>query len=115
MRIEEPFLKAHYVLWLVDQGAEDVTLSVDGAEPYPEQVAEILGGRGYSRSRLPGSTVTWTGRFMRAGKAQILVVSRPGLDVEATLPEGGLLAAECKGEPTAKGGNVELATDFEPW
>ena len=100
MRITEPFVKVSYALWVVDKGAKRVDVSVDGAELNPERVPEILVSRGYVREPLPGSKVDWTGRFSGPGAVEVTVSSRPGLDIQAFFPGGGLLVAECKGEPT---------------
>jgi hypothetical protein len=35
MRITEPFVKVTYALWLVSKGANNVRVSVDGAETSP--------------------------------------------------------------------------------
>jgi len=102
LRITEPFVKVHYILWLVDKGANKILVSVDGAEPNHEIVAQMLEMKGYQRQSLKGSKVDWTGRFTKAG-VDIIVFSRPGIDIEAHFLNGELLLAECKGQPTAKG------------
>jgi len=89
-------------LWLVDKGANKILVSVDGAEPNHEIVAQMLEMKGYQRQSLKGSKVDWTGRFTKAG-VDIIVFSRPGIDIEAHFLNGELLLAECKGQPTAKG------------
>jgi hypothetical protein len=99
-RIVEPFVKASYTMWLIDKGAINVNISVDGAEPNPEQVTEILKSKGYVREPLSTSTVSWTGRFTSQEKAEILVSSQPGVDISATFQDERVLVAECKGEPT---------------
>lgn len=101
-RIVEPFVKVSYALWIVNKGAVSVNISVDGAEPDPEQVAEILMSKGYVREPLSTSNVSWTGHFTLRGKAEIIVSSQPGVDISATFQNKGLLVAECKGEPTPK-------------
>jgi hypothetical protein len=101
MRIYEPFVKISYVLWLVAKGATNVRVSVDGAEPEHEKVARTLELRGYRRLPIKGSKVDWTGRFSWEG-VDITVLSQPGIDVEAYFPNGKVLVAECKGEPTEK-------------
>lgn len=99
-RIVEPFVKVSYALWIVDKGAVNVSVSVDGAETNPEQVAEILMSKGYVREPLTTSNVSWTGQFSIKGKAEVIVLSQPGLDITATFPDKRMLVAECKGEPT---------------
>ena len=100
MRIEEPFVKVSYALYIVNKGAMRVNISVDGAETNPEQVAEILMSKGYVREPLTSSNVSWTGRFSLQGKAEVVVSSQPGVDILATFPNKRVLVAECKGEPT---------------
>jgi len=102
MRITEPFIKTHLALWLVSRGARNITLSVDGAEPSPEIVADVLKGHGYSHQPAPRSIAKWTGEYV-ASSARIVVVSRPGFDVDATFRDGRRCVAECKGEPTPSG------------
>lgn len=102
MRINEPFVKVSYVLWLISQGASNIKISVDGAEPEHDIVAQILLSRGYFRESLPNSNIPWTGKFSRE-KTKIIVWSKPGVDVEASFHNGKFLVAECKGEPTTKG------------
>jgi hypothetical protein len=99
-RIVEPFVKVSYALWIVDRGAVNVKISVDGAETNPEQVAEILMSKGYVREPLTSSNVSWTGRFSLQGKSEVVVSSQPGVDISATFKNKRLLVAECKGEPT---------------
>lgn len=99
-RIVEPFVKVSYALWIVDKGAVNVNISVDGAETNPEQVAEILMSKGYIREPLATSNVSWTGRFSLQGKVEVVVSSKPGVDISATFKNKRLLVAECKGEPT---------------
>jgi len=101
-RITEPFIKISYALWIVNKGALNVHISVDGAETYPEQVSEILISNGYARESLATSSVSWTGRFLLQGKAEMIVSSQPGIDISATFKNEKLLVAECKGEPTPK-------------
>lgn len=101
-RIVEPFVKVSYALWIVNKGAVSVRISVDGAEPNPEQVAEILISRGYVREPLATSNVSWTGRFSLQGKVEVVVSSQPGVDISATFQNEKVLVAECKGEPTPK-------------
>lgn len=102
MRVTEPFVKISYVLWLVGKGATNILVSVDGAEPEHEIVAQGLESKGYHRQSLMGSKVNWTGHFSTEG-VDITVSSRPGIDIEAHFPNGEILAAECKGEPTPAG------------
>jgi hypothetical protein len=102
MRIEEPFVKAHLALWLAAKGAERVTVSVDGAESNPSQIRKILIEAGFSHHRDPRSSAQWTGRYSNS-RTEIVVVSKPGLDLDAMLPLGQRFVAECKGEPTEKG------------
>jgi hypothetical protein len=102
-RIVEPFVKVSYSMWIIDKGAISVNISVDGAEPNPEQVAEILVSKGYVREPLATSNVSWTGRFSLRGKVEVIVSGQPGVDIAATFENKRLLVAECKGEltPTA--------------
>lgn len=109
MRITEPFVKISYVLWLVGKGATDIFVSVDGAEPEHEIVAQRLESKGYRRQPLIGSRVNWTGHFSTEG-VDVTVASRPGIDIKAHFPNGEVLAAECKGDPTPKG--VKSGTDL---
>lgn len=109
MRITEPFIKVHLALWLVAKGASHITLSVDGAEPGPGIVTEVLKGHGYAHRPDARSIAKWTGEYTTAGR-RVIVVSRPGLDVDATLPDGTRCVAECKGEPTPKA--VEAGLDL---
>jgi len=103
MRIIEPFVKAHLALRLASRGAASITVSVDGAEPNPIVVRQILTMAGYTRTPLERSRAEWTGKYKAVSGAEILVNSRPGIDVSASLPNGQACVAECKGEPTAKG------------
>ncbi len=102
MRVTEPFVKISYVLWLVTKGANNIRVSVDGAEPQRQIVAQTLESKAYRRQSLEGSKVDWTGRFSREA-VDITVLSQPGVDIEAHFPDGKVLVAECKGEPTPKG------------
>lgn len=102
MRISEPFVKISYTLWLLAKGARKIRVSVDGAEPEHEIVAQTLESIGYRREPIKGSKVNWTGRFSMEG-IEITVVSRPGTDIEAHFPDGTFIVAECKGEPTPSG------------
>jgi hypothetical protein len=86
-------------LWAVDEGAVKVHVSVDGAEPNPETIAQVLEENGYVRDALFGSKIAWTGQFS-GPKAEIIVSSKPGLDIQAVFPGEKLLVAECKGELT---------------
>jgi hypothetical protein len=102
MRISEPFVKVSLALWLVDRGATQVRVSIDGAEIHPDQVRRILQSRRYSHQTVRRSRVKWTGEFVR-DEARITVVSRPGVDVTAVFPNGSKFIAECKGEPSQSG------------
>lgn len=102
MRITEPFVKLSYVSWLVAKGATKVQVSVDGAEPGHDIVAQTLEAKGYKRQPLERSRVAWTGRFSK-GSVNITVLSQPGIDIEAHFSDGKVLVAECKGEPTLSG------------
>ena len=99
-RILEPFIKISYAMWLIGKGAVKVSISVDGSEHNPEQVADVIVSRGYVREPLSTSTVSWTGRFTCQGRAEILVSSQPGVDISAVFHDRSVLVAECKGEPT---------------
>lgn len=101
-RISEPFLKAHLALWLAGRGATGIVLSVDGAEPLPGDVPEVLTASGYVRQP-QASGPAWTGVFRAAGTDDIAVVSRPGADIVARLSDGRRLIGECKGESTPSG------------
>jgi hypothetical protein len=109
MRISEPFVKASLALWLVDRGATQVRISVDGAEIQPDQVRRVFRSSGYSHQAAQRSCVKWTGEFVRDA-VRITVVSRPGVDVIADLPDGTKFLAECKGEPSRSG--VEAGADL---
>ncbi len=100
LRIVEPFVKAHLALWLVSKGAKKIEVSVDGAEPYPETIKGIIVQAGFDHKALKGSRVAWTGRYVAKG-TEILVISRPGLDVKTILPGDVVFVAEAKGEPTS--------------
>jgi len=102
MRVTEPFVKISYVLWLVSKGANNIRVSVDGAEPNPQIFSQTLESKSYRRQSLKGSRVDWTGRFSRE-VVDITVLSQPGIDIEAHFPDGKVLVAECKGESTPKG------------
>lgn len=99
LRVEEPFIKAHLALWLAARGASVIRILVDGAESHPDQLRQILVSAGYSHQVAPKSRVVWTGTYTR-DQTQILIASRPGLDVSASLPSGEMFVAECKGQPT---------------
>jgi len=101
-RISEPFLKAHLALWLVKRGATSIVVSVDGAEPQPVDVPEVLAAAGHTRQSQT-TRPDWTGVFQSTGAHDIRVVSRPGVDIDATLPDGRRLVGECKGEVTPTG------------
>jgi hypothetical protein len=102
LRITEPFIKLSYALWLVDKGARVIRVSVDGAEPEHEIVAKTLESKGYKREPISGSKVNWTGLFSKEG-VEIIVISHSGIDIEAHFPDGKIIVAECKGEPTPSG------------
>lgn len=101
-RILEPSIKSHLALWLVTQGATDIRISVDGAEPHASVVKSILTEAGYSHHADHHSKADWTGEY-KSSACKITVVSQPGIDIETTLPGIGDWVAECKGEPTDKG------------
>lgn len=101
MRIAEPFVKVHFALWLASKGANEITVSVDGAEPSPHTVFDVLKAHGYSHMPAPRSIAKWTGQYAAPGR-RIVVVSRPGFDIQAVFPDGKRCVAECKGEPTPK-------------
>jgi|GEM_PF-4480683 len=102
MRINEPFVKVSYALWLVSKGANNIEVSVDGAEPEHEVVANALASKGYQRAPLESSNADYTGIFSNKGVV-ITVLSRPGIDIKAYFQDGKILVAECKGEPTSSG------------
>ncbi len=95
-------MKAHIALWLANRGATDLVISVDGAEPNPADVVDILKGAGYSRHAPPKSP-SWTGIYTTANHRDIRVTSQAGPDVRAAMPSGTRLLGECKGQPTASG------------
>lgn len=99
----EPRVKAYLALWLIGRGAREVAVSVDGAEPSPDRVREMLIAAGCVREAMSRSAVGWTGRYTATEGATISVVSRPGIDVMATFEGGTRWLIECKGEPTASG------------
>ncbi len=101
MRIEEPFVKAHLALWLGSRGATRVRVSIDGAEPNPGTIQRVLTDAGYVRTPLKKSVAAWTGKYV-CGNQEVLVVSRPGIDITAVLSDQRQFLAECKGEPTLK-------------
>jgi hypothetical protein len=101
-RIEEPFIKAHLALGLVARGARTLRISIDGKEHRPENFRQILIRAGYSHEHDPRSKAIWTGVYGK-DQAQILVVSKPGADLDATFDDGRRFMAECKGEVTRSG------------
>lgn len=109
-RINEPFIKARLALWLVERGVTAIRVSIDGAEVRPEQFKQILEVAGYSHIAASKSRVNWTGTYTRGG-TQITVVSRPGLDLHASFPNGFQFIAECKGEPTPSG--IQSGADLD--
>ena len=109
-RIKEPFLKASVALWLGDRGAKQIQVSVDGAEPDPDEFRRTLEAAGFIREPRKGSSVEWTGTFRNEQGIEITTISMPGLDIEATFPDGTRFLAEAKGEPTPKG--VKAGTDL---
>ena len=109
-RIKEPFLKACVALWLGERGAKEIQVSVDGAEPDPDEFRRILEEAGYTREPRKGSSVEWTGTYRNERGIEITTISMPGLDIEATFPDGRRFLAEAKGEPTPKG--VKAGTDL---
>jgi hypothetical protein len=100
MRITEPFIKISYVLWLLDKGAQNIRISVDGTEPEHQIIAQTLALKGFHREPLSGSKVDWTGKFSKK-EVEIIIISKPGIDIEAHFPNEKVLLAECKGEPTS--------------
>ncbi|MFC1987758.1 hypothetical protein ACFLVH_04365 [Chloroflexota bacterium] len=109
MRINEPYVKISYILWLVAKGVNNIRVSVDGTEPEHQIVAQTLESKAYRRQPLKGSKVNWTGLFTKEA-VDVTVLSQPGIDIEAQFPDGKVLLAECKGEPTPKG--VKSGTDL---
>jgi hypothetical protein len=107
-RIAEPLVKAHLALWLIERGAQELTVSVDGQEPDREAIQRVLGQAGYRLEWSRGPA--WTGKYDAPGRPPIEVVSRPGPDVRAVFPGDVSLVAECKGEQTAAG--VKAGTDL---
>ncbi len=102
-RIKEPFLKACVALWLGERGGKEIQVSVDGAEPDPDEFRRTLEEAGYTREPRKGSSVDWTGIYRNDQGIEITTISMPGLDIEATFPDGRRFLAEAKGEPTPKG------------
>ena len=109
-RIKEPFLKACVALWLGERGAKEIQVSVDGAEPDPDEFRRTLEEAGFTKEPRKGSTVQWTGTYRNDQGIEITTVSMPGLDIEATFPDGKRFVAEAKGEPTPKG--VKAGSDL---
>ena len=109
-RINEPYLKACVALWLGERGAKEIQVSVDGAEPDPDEFRRTLEEAGYTREPRKGSSVEWTGTYRNDQGIEITTISMPGLDIEATFPDGTRFLAEAKGEPTPKG--VKAGTDL---
>src|SRR5262245_19406326 len=83
-RTHEPFIKVRFALWLLEQGANHVFVSIDGAEPDPHVARDALIALGFSRKALPKSKVNWTGEFT-LGECFITIACRPGIDVSATV------------------------------
>jgi len=109
LRIEEPFLKGQLALWLPARGAVQVRVSVDGAEPNPDTIRQLLSTAGYLKTSIAKSRPIWTGLYAR-DQTEITVVSRPGIDIEAALGDGTIFVAECKGEATQSG--IRAGTDL---
>ncbi len=102
-RITEPYLKARLCLWLVEQGATYIQVSVDGAEPKPEGLRQELIEQGWTHTPLTRSSAAWTGGYRHpSGTCEIEVVCSPALDMIANVGTK-VWVSECKGEPTAKG------------
>lgn len=102
-RITEPYLKARLCLWLAEQGAETILVSIDGAEPDPDGFRRELLTHGWVHEEETRSKAAWTGCYMSPDEQHVInSVARPGLDVVAKLPSGRWVA-ECKGEPTPAG------------
>lgn len=102
-RITEPYLKARLCLWLAEQGAETILVSVDGAEPDPDGFRRELLAHGWVHEEEARSKAAWTGSYSNPHESCLIhSVAQPGLDVLATCPSGSWVA-ECKGEPTPAG------------
>jgi hypothetical protein len=116
-RVTEPLVKAHLALWLTGKGAKEITVSVDGAEPNPISIRDILTNAGYEHRHDPKSSARWTGQYANVDQRVITVVSRPGFDVDTFLPDGRRCVAECKGEPTPSGikAGFDLTNSIRPW
>ena len=74
---------------------------------------QTLEFKAYRRQSLMDSMVDWTGRFSREA-VDITVLSKPGIDIEAHFPDGKVLVAECKGEPTPSGSLALTSPLFIP-
>lgn len=104
VRASELLVKAHLALWLVNRNAQDVRVSVGGAEPSPGAVRNALERERLVHTPIRWQRASWTGIYTRlTDGVQVTVTSEPGPDAEAGLPDGQRFMAECKGEPTLKG------------
>lgn len=101
-RVTEPTVKAHVALWLANRGATELVISVDGAEPNPTTVVDILEVAGYSR-HAAAKDPSWTGIYTATNQQDIRVTSLAGPDIQAAMPGGTRLVGECKGQPTESG------------
>jgi hypothetical protein len=108
-RITEPFVKARFALWLFQQGAVNITVSVDGAEPDADEVRRILISEGYGFERAGRTLTSYAGIYTSKGN-RATVGARPGPDITAEFGDGRRLQAECKGEKTVSG--VRSGTDW---
>ena len=100
-RTHEPFVKAQFALWLLQQGASRVVVSIDGAEPDPHTARDVLLTEGFVREPIKSSAVDWTGTYSH-DDCEVMIWAKPGIDISATMPDG-VWIAECKGEPTKSG------------
>lgn len=101
-RIVEPFVKAAFARWLLQNGARDVTVSVDGMEARASEFPTWMQVVGFEFEADPRSRATWVGRFGHS-TGTVTTCCKPGLDIIATLDDGTQAVGECKGEPTKSG------------
>jgi len=102
-RVTEPFLKVRFALWLSQQACDQIALNLDPVEVNAAETLALLEAEGFRFERSPRTITTYAGRYHRNPTVIDVIVSKGGVDVLATLRDGRVLAAECKGEVTAAG------------
>jgi DNA-binding beta-propeller fold protein YncE len=108
-RITEPFVKGRFSLLLIDMGAVEVTVSVDGQEVDADEIRRLFLDAGFNFVAKIGTRSPYVGVYRRGG-VTVGVGAGPGPDVIAVFPDGRRLYAECKGERTAAG--IRAGTDW---